>query len=1234
MTHSTLNAFDAATAPLNEGVNLIEASAGTGKTFAIAMLALRFVAEQGLPLQQILVVTFTKAATEELRDRIRARLASARELLAGQTGTSAFRRPDPALIAWRAGLAQVGVTEELALARLEMALLDMDLAPVFTIHSFCQRMLQEQAMESGQLFDFELTTELSRWRQQTIHDYWRRTLYPLSPLRCALLTARFSTPDDLHASIRDAAGKRGRLEPNLPPVAELLDEIDRLRQELAHWWPAQGHTLRPLLDAAATQGLFKSALQEGLPLWWQQVDDFLAGGQPRLPDNLSFLSLNGITGHLNGQKFRNSKTQSSEAKKQAFLSTLPLPEPVISEFIRAWQDVELSLRAGLLAELNDQLPLAMGRRGLLCFDELITQLARSLKGPQGAELRRILGNRYRVALIDEFQDTDNDQFFIFSSLFAGNTDGGADTRFLYLIGDPKQAIYTFRGADIYSYFQARKQAWYQLNLAHNHRSHPGLVSAVNGLFTLRPNPFFTDELAYHPVLAAKKATDGQLLRGQSPLAVMVYGELAPCPDDKEGRWTSGKATDILIDWVSREILRLLDPSSPTHLQIADEIRPLEPRDVAILVRSHTQAARMQESLAACGIPVVMASQESVFKSPECHDLLLLLEALNQPTNEQILKTALTRPWFNLNGQELYALWQDPARLNDWLDRFHHSHQIWEEQGFLTMITRLLNQEQLLLNLARLPLPERRITNLHHLLELIQTEASRENMGPSRTLQWLQACRAQALDESKGSEDTVLRLESDEMAVRVLTMHAAKGLEYPVVFCPFLWYRSARLASAAAGAGAVTCHDANNGLVTDLGSPDFERRQEQALEEELAEELRLAYVALTRARCRCYALWADAKGSGRYVSDSRNSALAWLLSLDPITAETENTTFAGQVDSLRDRQPAGESERLIIPADPEGEAAIFLARQDRNSPLVPRIFSGRDLHTDWTLISYSSLSLASESASHHPSPIGADPAVPSDLPELPTLPVLPKGAALGNVVHGALEKLAFADLGNPARRADNEGFLRQQCSWFNVEADPAVLIDLLTRVVQTPLQPGGENFRLLDLAETDTLREMPFTFRLQPGSTEQINAILKDSPVTTPVSTRTIKGYLTGFIDLVCRHQGESGQEKFYIMDYKSNWLGTRLVDYGPERLTQAMREHNYGLQYWLYTLVLHRYLQGALPGYDYARHFGGVMYLFVRGMEPSQPGSGVFYDLPDFATLTRLDACLGYIPSAGGHADE
>ncbi|MBU3984277.1 MAG: UvrD-helicase domain-containing protein, partial [Proteobacteria bacterium] len=455
--------FDAATDRLHQGVNLVEASAGTGKTFAIAMLVLRFVTEFGFPLQKILVVTFTKAATEELKERIRARLASARELLDHIHRPDICNQSDPALTSWHAGLAEHGISEHLARERLEMALLDMDLAAVFTIHGFCQRMLQEQALESGQLFDFTLTTDLSNQRNQVIQDYWRRMAYPLSPLHCALITGIYKTPDDLYQSVRGTEKQVARIEPQAKTVNDALDCFDEQLHRLSNWWQTRADILRLTLEQALSEGKFKTELQNNFSGWWQQMDDFLCHNSLHLPDNMEFLSTAWILQALNGHKFRAGVGQGSEEKKEAFIATLPLPEQELADFCQAWQDVTLAFRMGLVHELATGLTHVLRRQNLLSFDDLISQLEHSLQSNQGPELQQIISDRYQAALIDEFQDTDNAQYSIFSALFTDSS------HYLYLIGDPKQAIYTFRGADIYSYFKASEQADIHLDLAKNYR---------------------------------------------------------------------------------------------------------------------------------------------------------------------------------------------------------------------------------------------------------------------------------------------------------------------------------------------------------------------------------------------------------------------------------------------------------------------------------------------------------------------------------------------------------------------------------------------------------------------------------------------------------------------------------------------------------------------------------------------------------------------------------------------
>jgi exodeoxyribonuclease V beta subunit len=407
-----------------------------------------------------------------------------------------------------------------------------------------------------------------------------------------------------------------------------------------------------------------------------------------------------------------------------------------------------------------------------------------------------------VALIDEFQDTDSAQWRIFECLFAG------DSHYLYLIGDPKQAIYRFRGADIFSYFAAKNRADQRFTLQKNYRSHPHLVREVNRLFEGRANPFaFAEELmAFTPVEPAKTADDGELLRNGKVLGVMEYCQLDTHPKSSNGSWPSGEVAVRFREYVVGEVCRLLDGNNPViRRKVKDGVvqeTPLAARDVAILVRSNRQADEYLQSFARAGIPAVVGSKKSVFETEESTELFTLLQALASPGDGYRLKSAMTISWFGIAGNDLLDIWQDEASLDGWFNRFLLYYQLWQDRGVLAMMNRLLKDESVYITLADGPMAERRIANIHHLLELIQEAETSEKLGPGQALLWLRSMIA----GNTGTEDRELRLESDEQAVRIVTMHSAKGLQYPVVFCPYLWYRSGRLGQEKQ---LVSCHDQDN-----------------------------------------------------------------------------------------------------------------------------------------------------------------------------------------------------------------------------------------------------------------------------------------------------------------------------------------------------------------------------------------------------------------------------------------
>ncbi len=1166
--------FDAAGVALTKGVNIVEASAGTGKTYAIGMLVLRALVELAVPIENILVVTFTRAATEELKSRIRGRIVEARDLL----GDSSFENDDATLLSW---VAQVKNREK-AFVRLQLALLDIDRAGIFTIHGFCQRMLTEQALESGQLFDVELVADTNHIISQVGDDFWRSHIYPLASVPCGFLLEKFSTPAELLSSVSQVFSGSGYIEPAVDSIDGSIEKLDCAMAQMVDWFRENGTRLHDRLREAVGENCFKKSIATNFESWWQNIEDFFIHSSIEVPANIHFLGRSGLMAELNGNKFRGAE------KKKAFFLSWPLADPVVGELLTAVADFLLAVRVRLAEEIRCEVGLRLERQGTMGFNDLVLQLSAALDGERGRPLIEVLAARYTVALIDEFQDTDAAQYHIFSTLFGGGT------HYLYLIGDPKQAIYRFRGADIHSYFMARQSAVRLLTLERNYRSHPALVQEVNHLFLTHSNPFRLGEeiLGYHGVKCGVVEEDSSLYLDKDSLAGLVYCSLKANEEDKKGRWSSGKAATRLMDFVVYEIGRLLNHENPAVLQQSEDKRPLKPSEIAILVRSRSQARMYKQALIDSGIPAVVGSNISVFDTTECREMYMLVGAIAMVQESMRIKGAMTISWFGLTGNDLQEIWQDGELFNQWHNRFYEYNRIWQERGFLVMIKKLLVQENVFVTIAGQKSAERSIANILHLQELIGQQENDENYGLSQTLQWIE----RMMQDDGKNENNELLLESDEEAVRIITMHGSKGLEYPVVFCPYLWYRINRLKNEKY---QISCHSDNHQLVVDLGSHRFDAHRQRAIEEEMAEEMRLLYVALTRAAVRCYVLWADVKPSG-VVADSFQSSLGYLLF-------PEGYVESGK-QQKRFEQHKGQNRVEVLEISPEGYPSNPVYTRPLKK-LHARLESGRSLHTNWQMSSYSAMAALSE-YEHEKVHSQKNNRGSASIP----VTGLPAGPGFGNGIHDILESVAFDKI---SQGGDYRAVLIEKCNRYGIVADPADIEKLLVNVVTTVLPTHGKSFSLAELPAEKCLKEMDFYFRLGRLETGLLNDILVDEPTVTPLSHRLMEGYLTGFADLVCQHDG-----KYYIFDYKTNYLGEAMADYGSDQLVAAMQSHNYGLQYWIYTLVLHRHLQNMIPNYEYDRHFGGVMYLFLRGMSPLSPGSGVYFSLPDYRTLVKLDYAM------------
>jgi len=1167
------------------GTCLIEAAAGTGKTHAVTELYLRLLLEAALPVEAILVVTYTRAATAELRGRIRERLAAARDELE--------RGPSPAL----AGLVARAGGEEAARARLAAALRSMDLAAVHTIHGFCQQALAEHAFAAGLPLGRELLAEQQALLLEVVEDFWRREM--AVPGAAPAARERRLSPDGL---ARWVSGPLARLRlevrgPRQPPAPEaVIERRVRARAALARRWRGERRRIEALLcddpsplNRARYRVATLRALVEAIEAWLE--DPAEAPGAP--PEGIERLAPEALAAATKGGQ--------EPPAHPAFAACRQVAE--------AWQrgaealaEWERALRVRLLEHCRVELARRRRARAQLGYDDLLLDLASALEGDDG-RLAAALAARYRAALIDEFQDTDPVQLEIVERIFA------AGRRPLFLVGDPKQAIYRFRGADLFAYLAARGRATRTRRLAENWRSTPPLVAAVNALFASRRAPFVLPEVGFAPVRAAP---------GASPPPLTVAGEACPAlrvwllRRGAGGKvLNKGDTATAMAAAAAAEAARLIELGRAGAARLGE--RALAAGDIAVLVRSHLQGRAVRAALEAAGVACVRHGQDDVFASAEAEELERVLRALLAPGSAGRVRAALATPLFGLDAEGLAALEAEPRRAELWAERFARWQRAWRERGLMAAFLRWSEEAGCAARLLAAPGGERALTNLRHLAERLHGIEHERGLGPAALTAWLAARRSLAGGEDAEAQ---LRLERDGEAVQVLTVHAAKGLQFPVVLLPFAW-SAGREPDPRAG---IACHEREAGGRETLWlvAEPPEQALRQARLETLAEELRLLYVAVTRARSHCVLAWGAVRDAGR-------SALAWLLCAgeegggeDPVAALAER--FAGLDDAALERALAGLAGRcggaLAVEAPPAPRplplaAPPGAATEPRARSFAARIASRRELTSFTALL-----------AGHAPERPDHDAAASHEVPAVAPAPggdrfAFPRGARAGSCLHALLERF------DPRRRES----LAEQAAGLLAEHgfDPAwagALAGWIDEILATPLG-GGAQITLAALPSAARRTELEFHFpvsALEPRALARLAAGHGIDPgAVASLERGPLQGFVHGYIDLVFRHGG-----RYYLADYKSTWLGEEPRAYRQERLEAVIGAEAYPLQFLLYSVALHRHLAARLPGYDCRRHLGGVYYLFLRGMSPAhEPGTGVYFRRLPAALITALDALLG-----------
>ena len=1221
-------ALNAISLPLNQ-VNLIEASAGTGKTYTIGSIYLRLLLQAGencfsrpLNVEEILVVTFTEMATEDLKRKIRERLTAAISVF-----SEYYETKDKAIFTgehqFLAELLPYLKDIPTALRRLKLAEQNLDLASIYTIHGFCRRMLMQHAFNSGVHFNLKLLKDQSDLLKQFANEFWREHFYS-QPFEIAnFISKELGSPDDVLSILESDLSKDVSVATdNQQSLSLSIDEFlqksvgERLKavEDLKAFWLKNVDEIYSIIMEEITKdypedqskSLNRKIYQKGrLKTWTKQINEW-ANNPLDYEINKTLRDY-----FLQSSIEQNYEKQTEELNNKK--AAMPLYAPIFAELE---EYVQILVKQHQSSDLLKKIILYHYRQGIQkklleykanhpekSFDDLLRLLKEALHGEGGEQLAELIRFQYPFAMIDEFQDTDALQYQIFSKIYHNETASG-NVGFM-MIGDPKQAIYRFRGADIFTYLKAADEASERFNLGTNYRSSQPLVEGVNRLFDFKNAPFIYKNIKFLNVGAAKKNLVFQLNNQPEPAFRFYIND-----KDKSTQQDYAKACAISIQqWLKSAAENPVVFPNESNA----ENQTLRAENIAVLVRGYTEADLVKKELQALGIAsVYLSDRGNVFESNTAKELVLILQACLSVTERPILN-AIATALFGLNAAEIHQIHHDEIQWQRWAEKFAEYQQIWQRQGVLPMLHHLLLAENITEKLLSRPDGERKLTDLLHLAEILQ-QAAALNESEAALLRWFEK---QIQDESR--QEAQIRLESERQLVKIVTIYKSKGLEYDLVWLPFL--------------GNEAKDPTKSGKQKKLFNLYYDKKQNKTLwdmqdqhldeltEEVFAEELRLLYVALTRAKYQMAFVLPKA-------FDKKWNALLYVLTQGEIGRKLD-------LPNNWDTQPLLEKFKQLLPNDVAIELTDVLQASEpltlnvSQENLSAEIFQG-EIEQDWRVTSFSGIeqthqrkaylnesavkkSLIFDDAKDYDASISTE-NIPENLTALAhdndeMVLDFPRGTQIGTLLHRYFEKVPFAQL------AEKEN-IEKLCQDLNLaEEQFAAVQQWFEQILSTPILPN-DDLALAQINEKQCLKELAFylniTSHFDVAGFNRALATLHHLP-SEPLQFDDIQGMVRGTMDLVFSHQ-----DKYYLLDYKSNFLGETLKDYDQTALKKAMLEHHYDWQYLLYVVALHRYLKTRLPHYDYNRDFGGVVYAFLRGMNGS-PQSGIFFDKPDWQLIQQLE---------------
>ncbi|MCF8053899.1 MAG: exodeoxyribonuclease V subunit beta [Deltaproteobacteria bacterium] len=1146
-----METFDAIFSPL-WGQNLIEASAGTGKTYTISCLVVRAIATGNIPLEQILIVTFTRASCADLQKAVRERISQTLLALQGRDCQDDFAKKFAL---------NLEDDHDVVALRLRTAMSNLDLANIFTIHGFCQRMLVKYAFESGSNFNFSVIENEEAIIREVATDYWRISTYRAPVELLAYLQKELSLKELITYAKRNTNNPQNKSQKgNPPPIKNAIDTLQQAFKNTSISWQNDGEAAITLLLEA---GLNKRSHSDDKIMAAKSViaSFFTRDFYGLLPKEV---------GMFTTSKIAKAKTlQTKKSPEHSFFHECDKLTVAALAMEANAQEYLNFIRNDFAHYLHDELNKRKRELNVVSFDDIVSLFWQALNGAKGSYLQQKIANDFSIAFIDEFQDTDRRQCEIFARLFGDKS--------LFVVGDPKQSIYSFRGADIDAYIKMAG-SFNKYFLKENWRSSADYVEALNILFSQTPLPFINEQIKFQKIVPARG--NDPLLLDNKPLKPLALWYLMPT-NNYEGvsadKTQLGKeeARDIIGGFIASEIAKLCRLGNEGRALLAGE--RLKPADIAIIVPNHRGADIMRDKLERLGIVCATQGAGNVFSSSAASDIRLLLAGVINYHSLPMLRAVLIKGGYS--PRHIVQMTENISweKLSE---RFAHYHRIWVRSGFGEMMANYLSEQNILASIAENDAGERRLTDFWHIVEILCLTEVNGQKSPHEMLLFLEREMDSANDTAEGEEN--IRIERDSAAVRIITIHSSKGLEFPVVFCPFLW-------DAPAEKRMPLTNDLT--LVAD----------EVSLANSRQERMRLLYVALTRAKYHCHFVNGAIKNGG-------NSQIQLLF---PENCRDDSCFF----------KLAQENERYFS-CDFIGKPFFPNASTSSDGcvpapiTLAPKIMPAR-IDNSWRIASFSSLASSNHSISYDyddgflNNPVIAVKGSRRDIFSFP------RGAVAGNFFHSLIAEVDFTS--RDVRSIGNK--ITEKLRSFGFEESwQGVILNNIKTVLSASLPASAGNVCLGDVGAEKRIVEMEFCFRFNKTNSKDFNRLLsslsrgKEFWQEEAIDFANIGGFLKGFIDLVFEYGG-----RYYIVDWKSNHLGDEISCYNNKAMEEEMLRSLYHLQYIIYTVALHLFLKNRINAYDYEKHFGDVFYIFLRGIDAQQK-TGIYHTRPsleDIETLTQ-----------------